>query len=162
MKEEFLESWNKKSFEKINLSSNFKQENISIYKKNVLIGLHIQTSPESQLKLVQVIKGSVLDVIVDLRYNSPTFGKHIKFILNSKERKMIYIPEGLAHGFLSLENNTIFTYKCNKYYNPKHDITLNWSDPDLNINWEIKNPLISKKDKKGISLKDYLNTIKIQ
>lgn len=158
----FLESWNKKYFEKINLSSNFKQDNISISKKNVLRGLHIQTSPESQLKLVQVIKGSVLDVIVDLRYNSPTFGEHIKFILNSKERKMIYIPEGLAHGFLSLENNTIFSYKCNKYYNPKHDITIKWSDPDLNINWEIKNPIISKKDKKGISLKDYLNIIKIQ
>ena len=75
---------------------------------------------------------------------------------------MIYIPEGLAHGFLSLENNTIFSYKCNKYYNPKHEITLNWSDPDLNINWEIKNPIISKKDKKGISLKDYLNIIKIK
>ena len=75
---------------------------------------------------------------------------------------MIYIPEGLAHGFLSLENNTIFSYKCNKYYNPKHDITIKWSDPDLNINWEIKNPIISKKDKKGISLKDYLNIIKIQ
>ena len=75
---------------------------------------------------------------------------------------MIYIPEGLAHGFLSLENNTIFSYKCNKYYNPKYDITLNWSDPDLNIDWKIKNPIISKKDKDGISLKDYLNLTKIQ
>ena len=151
----FFESWNEIKFNKLNLKSHFKQDNISISKKNVLRGLHLQINPKSQLKLVQVLKGKILDVIVDLRKDSPTFGQYEKILLDSVERKMICIPEGCAHGFLSLEDDTIFAYKCNKSYDSNYEITLNWNDNDLNIDWGIKNPIISKKDKKGISLKDF-------
>ena len=153
----FFEAWNKEKFNKMNLDINFKQDNISISKKNVLRGLHIQLAPKSQLKLAQVIQGKALDVIIDLRKESPTFGKHEKFLLDSKKRQIIHIPEGCAHGFLSLENDTIFSYKCNKNYRPNKEITINWNDPDLCIDWKIKNPIISQKDKKGISLKTFLN-----
>jgi len=152
----FFESWSEKKMNSLKLKTTFKQDNISISNKNVLRGLHIQISPKSQLKLVQVLKGRVIDVIIDLRKKSPTFGKYEKILLDSNERKMIWIPAGCAHGFLSLQNKTIFSYKCNKSYNPNYEITLNWNDPDLNINWGIKKPIISKKDKKGISLKDFL------
>ena len=152
----FFESWNEMKFEKIKLKNYFKQDNISISKKNVLRGLHLQINPKSQLKLVQVLKGKALDVIVDLRINSPTFGQHEKILLDSNERKMICIPEGCAHGFLSLEDDTIFAYKCNKIYNPNYEITLHWNDADLSIKWGITKPIISKKDKKGISLKDFI------
>jgi len=151
----FFESWNEIKFEMLNLKNNFKQDNISISKKNVLRGLHLQINPKSQLKLVQVLKGKILDVIVDLRKDSPTFGQYEKILLDSIERKMICIPEGCAHGFLSLEDDTIFSYKCNKSYDSNYEITLNWDDPDLNINWGINKPIISKKDKKGISLKNF-------
>tara|TARA_B100001758_G_C18153072_1_gene475090 strand:+ start:192 stop:743 length:552 start_codon:yes stop_codon:yes gene_type:complete len=152
----FFESWSEKKLNNLKLKTTFKQDNISISNKNVLRGLHIQTSPKSQLKLVQVLKGKVMDVVIDLRKKSPSFGKYEKILLDSNERKMIWIPEGCAHGFLSLQDKTIFSYKCNKSYNPNYEITLNWNDPDLNINWEIKKPILSKKDKKGISLKDFL------
>ena len=101
----------------LKLKTTFKQDNISISNENVLRGLHIQTSPKSQLKLVQVLKGKVMDVIIDLRKKSPSFGKYEKILLDSNERKMIWIPEGCAHGFLSLQDKTIFSYKCNKSYN---------------------------------------------
>lgn len=152
----FFESWNEIKFKKLKLKNYFKQDNISISKKNVLRGLHLQVNPKSQLKVVQVLKGKVLDVIVDLRKDSPTFGHHEKILLDSDERKIVCIPEGCAHGFLSLEDDTIFSYKCNKSYNPNYEITLNWNDCDLNIDWKIKNPIISKKDKKGISLKKFI------
>ena len=152
----FFESWSEKKLNNLKLKTTFKQDNISISNENVLRGLHIQTSPKSQLKLAQVLKGKVMDVIIDLRKKSPSFGKHEKILLDSNERKMIWIPEGCAHGFLSLQDKTIFSYKCNKSYNPNYEITLNWNDPDLNINWEIQKPILSKKDKKGISLKDFL------
>lgn len=152
----FFESWNEIKFKNINIVNNFKQDNISISKKNVLRGLHIQLKPKSQLKLVQVLKGKALDVIVDLRKDSPTFAKHEKILLDSFDRKMILVPEGCAHGFLSLDNNTIFSYKCNENYYPNNEINLKWNDDDLNIDWEIKNPIISKKDNEGISLRSFI------
>tara|TARA_B100001287_G_C22638064_1_gene508638 strand:- start:525 stop:1076 length:552 start_codon:yes stop_codon:yes gene_type:complete len=152
----FFESWNLNKFKSLSLFETFKQDNISISKKNVLRGLHLQLKPFSQLKLVQVLQGQVLDVIVDLRKKSDTFGKHEKIYLNSNDRKILWVPEGCAHGFLSLENNSVFSYKCNKNYNKNSEITINWNDPDLNINWEIEKPLLSEKDKKGISFYEYL------
>ena len=156
----FFESWNLNKLNSLSLIDTFKQDNISISKKNVLRGLHLQLKPFSQLKLVQVLQGKVLDVIVDLRKESKTFGKHEKIYLNSNDRKILWIPEGCAHGFLSLENNSIFSYKCNKNYNQKSEITINWNDPDLNIDWGIEKPLLSEKDKKGISFNEYLKLIK--
>ena len=152
----FYECWNEKKIGEINLEKTFVQDNISISKKNVIRGLHLQKPHHSQLKLIQVIKGKVLDVIVDLRKNSPTFGKHEKILLNSIEKKMIWIPEGCAHGFLSLEDDTIFLYKCSKHYNHKSEITLKWNDPDLKINWGIQKPVISEKDENGITFQEFL------
>ena len=152
----FYETWNNKNFTNINLKKTFVQDNISISKKHVIRGLHLQSSAESQLKLAQVVKGKVLDVIVDLRKESATFGKHEKIFLDSIEKKMIWIPEGCAHGFLTLEDDTVFLYKCSKHYKASLEITLNWNDPDLKINWGIKNPIISKKDRAGISFQNFL------
>ena len=153
----FYEAWNKRELLKLNININFKQDNISISQNNVIRGLHFQKNPFSQAKLVQVINGKVMDVIVDLRKDSKTFKKHEKIILDGNDKNMILIPKGCAHGFLSMEENTIFLYKCSDYYNKKNEVTLLWNDLDLNINWNEKNPIISKKDQNGLSLKEIIN-----
>ena len=108
--------------------------------------MHFQIPPAAQGKLVQVIKGAVLDVAVDIRKNSPTYGQHLAYELNEENKKMLYISEGFAHGFLTLRDETIFSYKCTNFYNPSKESAILWNDPDLNIDWKIDNPLISDKD----------------
>ena len=157
---EFMETWNSEVFKKNNLKINFSQDNISISKKNTLRGLHFQNQPYSQTKYVRVIKGKVLDVVVDIRKESKTFGEHIAIEL-SNNRNGLWIPPGMAHGFLSLEENTIFTYKCSGQYQPKHEHTIKWDDQDINIQWDIKQPIVSEKDQNGISLKSYLESNQI-
>ncbi len=127
---------------------------VSKSKKNVLRGLHMQTK-KMQGKYVSVLKGKVLDVVVDMRRNSKTFGKHYKTILSEKNAKAIYIPPGFSHGFLALENESIVLYSCTNYRNAKSETTLKWNDSDLKINWSIKNPILSEKDSNGISFKDF-------
>jgi dTDP-4-dehydrorhamnose 3,5-epimerase len=105
--------------------------------------------------LVQVITGSALDVAVDLRRNSETYGQHVKVLLSSEKRNQFWIPEGFAHGFLALEDNTIFSYKCTNYYNPQSEVTILWNDRNLKIDWQIDNPIISPKDKEGVLFKDF-------
>ena len=153
----FYESWNKRELSKLDLNVEFKQDNISISKKNVIRGLHFQQNPFSQLKLVQVIHGKVMDVIVDLRKDSKTFKKHETIILDADDKQMILIPKGCAHGFLSMEENTVFLYKCSDYYNQENEITILWNDSDLGINWNTDSPIISKKDTNGLTLKEALN-----
>ena len=116
-------------------------------KKNVLRGLHMQTK-NKQGKFVSVLKGSILDVVVDLRKNSKTFGKHYKIRLSDKNGKSIFIPAGFAHGFLSLSSATLVMYKTTKEYSPKHESGIIWNDPDINFKWPIDNPVISDKDNK--------------
>jgi len=142
----FLESYNKKNLASL-LNVDFVQDNESKSQKNVLRGLHFQKPPHAQGKLVRVITGSVLDVAVDLRKKSTTYGKYFKHILSAENKNQLYIPEGFAHGFLVLEDETIFSYKCTKYYNKESEESLLWNDSTLNINWEIEDPLISDKDK---------------
>ena len=143
----FFESHNALRFRKIiNEEVDFLQDNISISKKNVLRGLHFQKPPKAQAKLVQVIKGSVLDVTVDIRVNSSTYGKHYKVELSEKNRLQLWIPEGFAHGFLALEENTVFSYKCTAAYSKSDEMDLLWNDPKLNIDWGIKTPVLSDKD----------------
>ena len=145
----FFESWNKKIFKEFGLNYEFNQDNQSLSKYGVLRGLHFQNPPNTQGKLVRVISGSVLDVAVDLRKNSPTYGMHKSIILSEKNKIMFWIPPGFAHGFSTLENNTIFSYKCSGVYDKKSEGSILWNDPDLNIDWKIENPIVSEKDKKS-------------
>ena len=112
---------------------------------------------QAQDKLITVIKGKILDVVVDIRKNSKTFGKHFKIILSENNAKFLYVPKGFAHGFLGLEKENIVVYYCSNYRNPKYERSINWNDKSLKINWGIKKPIISKKDKNAILLKDFIN-----
>ena len=156
----FFESWSKKIFENNGLDFDFVQDNQSMSHRGVLRGLHFQAPPFAQGKLVRVIKGSVLDVAVDIRANSPTYGKHFSIELNESNKTMFFIPPGFAHGFLTLADNTIFYYKCTHYYNKSSEGTILWNDNQLEINWKISNPLVSEKDKSGISFKDFITPYK--
>jgi dTDP-4-dehydrorhamnose 3,5-epimerase len=152
----FLETYNEVRYQDIINNRQFVQDNFSSSNKGVLRGLHLQLPPYSQGKLVQVLTGSAIDVAVDLRKNSKTFGQHVTVFLSSEKRNQFWIPEGFAHGFLALEDNTIFSYKCTNYYNPKSEVTILWNDRNLQIDWQIENPIISPKDQEGVFFKDFL------
>ena len=142
----FFESWSKGSFANNGLDLDFVQDNQSLSSKGVLRGLHFQNPPFAQGKLVRVIKGSVLDVAVDIRKDSPTYGQHFSIELTEQNKTIFWIPPGFAHGFLTMEDNTIFTYKCTGAFNKGSEGALLWSDKDLDINWGDLTPLISDKD----------------
>ena len=153
----FFESYNKDSFHKEGLKMEFVQDNQSLSQKGVLRGLHFQNPPHSQGKLVRVITGSVLDVAVDIRKNSPTYGKWHSVELTEKNKLMFYVPQGFAHGFLTLENNTIFSYKCTDVYNKASEGCILWNDKDLNISWNVSNPSLSVKDIDGTLFKNFIS-----
>jgi dTDP-4-dehydrorhamnose 3,5-epimerase len=142
----FFEGYNKLLFETNNFSTNFIQDNISVSKKNVVRGLHFQNPPYAQGKLVSVLQGSVMDVVVDIRKSSPTFGQYYAIELNATTKKIMYVPPGFAHGFAALEDNTIFSYKCTNVYNKNSEGGILYNDPQLNIDWKIDNPIVSEKD----------------
>ncbi len=142
----FFESFNKKIFEQGGIISQFVQDNQSFSQKNVLRGLHFQKPPYTQAKLVSVIQGAVLDVVVDLRKSSQTYGEYFSLELTGENKKMLFIPEGFAHGFATLQDNTIFSYKCSNLYNKDSEASILWDDKTLNIDWQIKNPILSEKD----------------
>ena len=152
----FFESWNENIFKKYLKNIKFVKKNQSVSKKNCLRGLHFQDPPYAHGKLVRVIKGSVLDVAVDLRKKSKTYGQHEKVILSATNNKIFWIPEGFAHGFISLEEDTIFSYKCTNFYNKESERTILWNDSKLNIDWSIKSkPFISEKDLIGESFDNF-------
>jgi len=136
------------------LSDEFKFDILSKSKKNVLRGLHLQKKNQ-QGKYVTILNGKVFDVAVDLRKNSKTFGQHVSLILSGKENVSFYIPPGFAHGFCTLEENTIVHYKCTNYRDKDSELGIIWNDPSLKIKWPIKKPIISKKDNKNMSFKEY-------
>ncbi len=143
----FFESFQQETFnDLIGRKLTFVQENESISKKGVIRGLHFQNPPHAQGKLVRVIKGSVLDVAVDIRKDSITYGKSISVVLTSENRRQLWIPEGFAHGFVALEEDTIFQYKCTNYYNKASEDALLWNDSTLAIDWKIDQPILSPKD----------------
>ena len=143
----FFESFNSKKFnEATGLDVQFVQDNQSLSGKNVLRGLHFQHPPFAQAKLVSVIKGEVLDVVVDIRKESYTYGEYIAENLNEENHHQLFIPEGMAHGFLTLKDDTIFSYKCSNYYYKGSEDGIIWNDSNLKIDWKIKNPLVSEKD----------------
>ena len=151
----FFESYNEETFKKNGITAKFIQDNQSLSGTGVLRGLHFQAPPFDQGKLVRVITGAVLDVAVDIRKNSPTYGEHVTIELTAENKTMFYIPPGFAHGFLTLKDDTIFSYKCTNLYNKNSEGTVLWNDTDLNINWNVKDPLLSEKDLAGTIFKEF-------
>jgi dTDP-4-dehydrorhamnose 3,5-epimerase len=151
----FMETWNALDFAEAGLDLNFAQDNHSRSQKGVLRGLHFQ-NPLSQGKLVRVTRGAVFDVAVDLRWSSPYFGKWFGVELSAENKRMLWVPEGFAHGFLTLEDDTDFLYKCTTPYEPTCEHTLAWDDPAVRIEWPMSglDLLISEKDARGLSLAD--------
>ena len=141
----FMESFQSDILKQNGIPGPFVQDNQSFSRKGVLRGLHFQKQPFSQGKLISVIFGEVLDVIVDLRRWSPTFGKHYSCRLDDKQHKLLYVPEGMAHGFLALRDS-MFVYKCTEFYHRESEAGILWNDPDLGIDWGIVDPILSKKD----------------
>ncbi len=155
----FYESFNQFKFAEKDLPFEFVQDNISISSKNTLRGLHFQTEPHAQGKLVSVIKGAALDVAVDLRKNSSFFGKYYLAELNDQNNLLFWIPPGFAHGFLAMEDQTIFSYKCSSAYNKNAECSIRWNDRDINIQWGISSPLLSDKDATAPYLNDILGKL---
>jgi len=151
----FMETWNAAGFATAGLDLSFVQDNHSRSQKGVLRGLHFQ-NPGPQGKLVRVANGAVFDVAVDLRASSPTFGKWVGVELSAANKRMFWVPEGFAHGFLTLEDDTDFLYKCTAPYAPQSEFTLAWNDPAVGIEWPVDglDPLISDKDARGLALAD--------
>lgn len=151
----FMESYSKKEFATAGIDVDFVQDNHSLsVSKGVLRGLHFQNPDDTQAKLVRVTRGAAYDVIVDLRKDSPTFGKWEGFELTADNYLMLYIPRGFAHGFCTLEDYTEFQYKCDNFYAPQNETGIIWNDPDLKIYWPIENPILSEKDKQNKFFKD--------
>ena len=146
--------WLKEEFKKKFIKKNLVFTLVSNSKKNVLRGLHMQTK-KPQDKFLSVLKGKVLDIAVDLRKSSKTYGKHFKIILSEKNGKHLFVPKGFAHGILGLDKENILHYACSNYRDPKSEVSIKWDDVDLKINWGVKKPIISKKDKLALSLKDF-------
>ena len=158
----FFESFNLESFKKkINKNYNFVQDNESLSKKNVLRGLHFQKPPYEQAKLVRVLNGSIFDVAVDIRPQSPTYKKWYGVVLSSNNNKQLFIPEGFAHGFLSLEDDTKILYKTTNYFNKDSERSILWNDSEISIEWptSIDNLIISDKDKFAQSFREHENEI---
>lgn len=145
----FYESYNKALFENFGIDHEFVQDNQSLSNRGVLRGLHFQNPPYAQGKLVRVIQGSVLDVVVDIRKGSPTYGQHHKVMLSGENKLMFWVPPGFAHGFATLEDQTIFSYKCTNLYNKESEGSVLWNDPALNIDWGLESPLLSEKDREA-------------
>jgi len=142
----FMESFHSAKFSESGIENRFVQDNESMSQKGVLRGLHFQRDPWAQGKLVRVIQGSVLDVAVDIRRSSPTFGKWMSVTLSAENKWMCWIPAGFAHGFLTLEDKTIFSYKCTNFYNKASEGSIRWDDPDVGIEWGKISPSLSAKD----------------
>ena len=156
----FLETFNKDRYREILGSVDFVQDNLSSSELHVVRGLHFQTPPFAQGKLVSVVRGAVVDVMVDLRKNSTNYGRHLAVELNEEEHKQLWIPPGFAHGFLSLRKNTLFSYKCTAPYSPLSERTLLWNDPDLAINWKVDEPIVSEKDAQGELFRNFESPFK--
>ena len=151
----FLESWNAQEFAQAGLNRNFVQDNHSHSQAGVLRGLHLQ-NPSPQGKLVRVVNGAIFDVAVDLRKSSPHFGQWIGVELSGENKRMLWVPEGFAHGFLTLRDDTDVLYKCTAPYAPEHEHCLAWDDPTVGIDWPLNAtaPILSDKDSKGLALSD--------
>jgi len=150
----FLESYNERAFAELGIKERFVQDNHSSSRRNVLRGLHYQIK-QAQGKLVRAVEGEILDVAVDVRRSSPTFGRWEAVRLSGENKRMLWIPAGFAHGFLVISEKAQVLYKATDYYAPEHERTLMWNDPDLKINWKLEgDPIVSAKDQRGMTLRD--------
>ena len=150
----FMETFHNERYRKLlGINLDFVQDNISRSSKNVLRGMHFQKN-YPQGKIVKASRGEILDVVVDLRKDSPTYGTWESFRLSEKNKLQVWIPPGFAHGFLVISDSADFEYKCTEYYHPEDELCLMWNDPEVAIDWTINDPILSEKDKKGLSLKD--------
>lgn len=152
----FFESFSQREFEKKVCKTTFVQDNESSSRYGVLRGLHFQKPPHEQAKLVRVVKGKVLDVVVDIRKGSPTFGQHISTELSGENKRQLFIPRGFAHGFAVLSDEAVFQYKCDRYYVRCSEGGILWNDPDLRIDWKlpVEDVILSEKDKKNVLLNE--------
>lgn len=151
----FYESYSKTAFEKLGIKADFVQDNRSFSaQKGTLRGLHCQTDPKSQAKLVTCLKGSILDVAVDIRKGSPTYMKWVAVELNEENKKMLFIPKGCLHGFVTLTENVEISYKVDEFYSPENDRSVCWCDPEIGVEWGVENPVLSEKDKNAPLIKD--------
>ena len=153
----FFESYNQQKLSDLGLHFTFVQDNQSMSKKGVIRGLHFQFPPYAQTKLVRVIQGEILDIALDLRKNSLTYGKYFSIHLSGVNQLQFLIPEGFAHGFVALEDNTIVQYKCSQFYNKEAEGTIIYNDPDVNINWGVDDPITTEKDLLGVSFKSFIS-----
>ena len=151
----FMESWSEKKMEEAGLHYNFVQDNHSMSSvKGTLRGIHFQKGDKAQAKLVRCVKGAVLDVAVDLRHESPTYKQWVAVELSEENKKQLLIPRGFGHGFVTLTDEVEFLYKADNYYTPEADGGIRWNDPDIGVDWGVKNPILSAKDEKNPFLKD--------
>jgi len=150
----FFESYNEEAYQKAGINSHFVQDNISKSQRGTVRGLHYQVGENAQGKLCQVLFGKVLDVAVDIRFGSPTFGKYFASELSEENHIQLWIPKGFAHGFSVLSDVAIFSYKCTSPYKKDSERAIQYNDPDLNINWMVSNPIISEKDSLSKSFKE--------
>ena len=151
----FYESYNVNRFSEAGLDYEFRQDNESKSKKDVLRGLHFQIPPFEQGKLVRVVKGAIIDVAVDLRIGSPFYGKWCSEKLTENNKLMMWIPPGFAHGFISLEADTIFLYKTTQVYHKPSEVCIHWNDPDLAIDWGVKEPMVAERDEQALLFSDF-------
>lgn len=151
----FFESYRQNTMFELGIKQEFVQDNQSLSNKNILRGLHFQNPPFAQDKLVRVVLGKVLDVVVDIRKESATYGQHYVVELSGENFLMLLIPKGFAHGFYTLEDQTVFTYKCSNYYRMESEGGIRWDDPKLNIPWNASNPILSEKDKANPLFDDF-------
>jgi len=142
----FFESFRSSILEEQGIQEQFIQDNESMSHKGAVRGLHLQAPPHGQSKLLRVVRGAIYDVAVDIRKNSATYGQHFGLELNEENKTMLYVPEGFAHGFCCLEDNTIVQYKCSNYYHKASEMGVAWNDPEIGIQWPVENPIISEKD----------------
>ena len=151
----FYESFRQDIFEELGLNFNFVQDNQSMSKKGILRGLHFQSPPHEQGKLIRVINGAIIDVVVDIRKDSSSYGEHVKIELNEENKLLFWVPPGFAHGFITLEDDTVVSYKCTSYYNRESEGSIRWDSPSLAIDWGNANPQLSDKDKTATLFKDF-------
>ena len=150
----FMVTFHNERYRKLlGINLDFVQDNVSRSSKNVLRGMHFQKN-YPQGKIVSASRGEILDVVVDLRKDSPTYGTWESFRLSEKNKLQVWIPPGFAHGFLVMSDSADFEYKCTEYYHPEDELCLMWNDPEVAIDWTINDPILTEKDKKGLSLKD--------